>query len=252
MILSKKSNRKALFGIFVIIFLTCAVIAFQTYSNNRELNDMAQSIASLGNDQQPETIEGLRLAIAAYERQIEAHVRDAAQTGMYWKILAIRLQDRGLHNEALGALERAIYFTPGDPVLHFLTGVSAAYVAKYFHEFSAGTSLRQEQLYTLAERAYLRSLELDSRYQRARYGLAVLYVFELNRPADAIPHLERYLEITRNDLDALFILGRAYYTTRDFHRALDIYDRIIALTRDDNRRNEARANRQQVMEALYG
>jgi tetratricopeptide (TPR) repeat protein len=247
-----KANRRAVFGAFIIAIFAIAIFATRMYGNHRDRHDMAEAIASLGPDQQPETIEGLRTALAAYERQIEAHIRDAAQTAVYWKILSIRLQDRGLHNEALNALERALYFAPADPVLHYLVGVSAGFAAKYFQEFTQGNNLRQEQLFALAENGYLRAIELDSRYLRPRFGLAILYIFELDRPAEAIPHMERYLDIARNDLEAMFILARAYYMTGAFQRALDLYDRIIALTRDENTRNEARANRRQVLEAIYG
>jgi tetratricopeptide (TPR) repeat protein len=188
-----------------------------------------------------------------YERQIEAHVRDAAQTASYWKILAIRLQDRHLHHLALDALERAIFYNPSDPLLYYSTGVSAGYVAKHYIEFfSRDSNQERERLYALTESDDLSAIKLDSTYTKPMYGIGVLYVFELNRPGDAIPHLERYLELSANDTDALFVLARAYYDTYAYQKAIDLYNRIIVIAREDEKKREAWNNKQQVMEFLYG
>jgi tetratricopeptide (TPR) repeat protein len=244
------------FGIAIIFIgvIAFVLIVLQIVKTAVIRNDYTSQIVSLSpSGGPPETIDGLRNAIALYERQIEAHVRDAAQTAAYWKILAIRLQDRNLHNLALDALERAVFYNPSDVMLYYSTGISAGYVAKHYIEFfSRDSNQERERLYALAESAYLSAIKLDSTYAKPLYGLGVLYVFELDRPADAIPHLERYLELTTNDTDAMFILARAYYETNSFQRAIDLYDRIIVLAREDEKKREARNNKQQVLESLYG
>jgi tetratricopeptide (TPR) repeat protein len=252
MINNKKIKKDIFLGLCVILIVTTGGVFLFQREKNKNRSSLAVRIAELGNGGPPETIEGLRAAIAAYERQIEEQVKTAAQTGVYWKILATRLQDRGLHFEALEALERAIHYNPEDPVLHYLTGVSAGIAAKSIHNFAGSADRERGEYFALAEEGYLRAVELDSRYIRPRYGLAVLYVFELNRPADAVIHLERYLEISRNDVDAMFVLARSHFMTGNFRAALDLYDRIITLTRDENRRQEAENNRQIVMKRLYG
>jgi tetratricopeptide (TPR) repeat protein len=246
-----KIKKEAAIGIIVAAVAVLGFGGMTMYQRNKNRNDLAFRIAALG-DGTPSTIEDLKSAIAAYEKQIEQHVKDAAQLGIYWKILAVRFQDRGLHNEALEALERAIYFTPEDRALHYMTGVSAAYVAKDIHSFPGVDRTEKDRYFALAEESYLRAIELDERYLRPRYGLAILYVFELDRPAEAVPHLLRYLEISRNDTDIMFVLARAYYMTGAFKEAVEIYDRIISVTTDEQKRKEAQNNRQAVMGRLYG
>jgi tetratricopeptide (TPR) repeat protein len=246
-----KIKKEAAIGIIIMAAAAIGLGSVVIYQRNKNRDDLASRIAALG-DGPPSTIEGLRSAIAAYEQQIEQHVRDAAQLGVYWKILATRLQDRGLHNEALKALERAIYFTPEDRVLHYMTGVSAAFVAKNIHSFPGVDRAEKDRYFMLSEEGYLRAIGLDERYLRPRYGLGVLYVFELDRPADAIPHLLRGLEISRNDTDTMFVLARAYYMTGAFEEAVEIYDRIISLTKDEEKQREAQNNRQTLMGRLYG
>lgn len=246
-----KIKKEVVIGIIIVLAVFTGIAGITIYRKSRNREDLAVRIAALS-DGPPSTIEGLRNAIAAYEKQIEQHVKDAAQLGVYWKILAVRLQDRGLHNEALDALERAIYFTPEDRALHYMTGVSAGYVAKNIHSFPGVDSSERDRYFALAEEGYLRAIEIDDRYLRPRYGVAVLYVFELDRPAEAVPHLLKYLEISGNDTDALFVLGRAYYVTGALKEALEVYDRIISITKDAQKRTEAQNNRQLVMGRLYG
>jgi tetratricopeptide (TPR) repeat protein len=246
-----KIKKEILVGLLVIAALSLGLIALIAWQKGKSRGELAAQIAGLGRDGPPGTIEELKTAIGRYEKQIEAYVRDAAKTGIYWKILASRLQDRGLHNEALGALERAIYYTPEDPVLHYLTGISAATSAKSSHSFPGIDNRERERLFALAEEGYRRAIELDDRYLNPRYGIAVLYVFELDRTEEAIPHLEKYLEISGRDVDAMFILARAYFSTGEYQRAADLYTQIIGLTKDDAKRLEAQNNRFAAMERLY-
>jgi len=243
---------------FVIaIFILSAVgflIYFMYQSGNRSVNrELAKRMAELSpRGGPPETIEGLREAIALYEDQIERNVREGAQTGVYWKILAIRLADRNMHSQALEALERAVYFNTEDSVLYYLTGVSASHVAKSSIGFSDPHGRERENYFNLAEKAYLRALDIDITYTRPMYALAVLYVFELDRPKDAVIYLERYLQIQTTDYSAMFVLARAHYMQKEYQRAVEIYDRIIDRTRDKKMREEALINKDIIQGILYG
>ena len=240
--------------IFIIVILVCIVTYWAlTRERNRNRTEWANRIISEGPEtENTESIEDVRRSIALYEKRIEQHVADAAQTAAYWKILALRLQDRGIHGEALQALERAIYYTPADATLHYATGLSAGVMAKSVHLFPGSDSTEREQYFAIAENAYLRAIELDDRYLRPRYGIGVLYVFELDRPEEAIPHLERYLEISRNDVDTMFVLARANYMLENYQAAVELYNRIITLTNNEQRIFDAQNNRQVVMERIYG
>ena len=105
--------------------------------------------------------------------------------------------------------------------------------------------------FKLAEEAYLRALELDPRYARALYGLGVLYTFELDEPAKAIPYLETLLEIEKLHTDGMFALARAYYATYEFDKAIEMYDKIIETTKSPEKKAQAEANKKVVLEAAY-
>ncbi|MDR0502871.1 MAG: tetratricopeptide repeat protein [Treponema sp.] len=238
---------------FLLIIAVSSLIYFMYRSGSTKTNrDLAKRISELSpRGGPPETIEGLRKAIALYEDQIERNVREGAQTGAYWKILAIRLADRGMHRDALDAFERAIFYNADDAAIYNLTAVSAATVAKSIVGFSANAESERERFYKLAENSYLRALQIDETYARPMYGIAVLYAFELERPAEAVKYLERYLKIQTNDIQALFVLARAYVMTGDYGMAIEQYDRIIARTKDQNIKNEAQNNKNIIQDMRY-
>jgi len=245
---------KEIFLAIVVISITVALIMYLYRSQSGKYSrELAKRIAELSpRGGPPETIEGLRQAIALYEDQIERNVREGAQTGVYWKILAIRLADKNMHNDALAALERAIYFNTEEPILYYLTGVSAANIAKSLVGFSPSDEREREHYYNLSETSYLRALELDATYAKPMYGLAILYVYELGRPEDAIPYLERYLTIQSSDISAMFVLASAYYMTENFSKAIEQYDKIISRTKDQKIREEALFNKDTIQGMLYG
>ena len=245
-----KTSRSVLAAIVIVGLICAAVFAAATRERGKSRSELAQRIAFQGPSE--ENIEGIRASIALYQKKIERHVQDAAKTANYWKILAVRLQDRGLRGDALEALEHAIFYSPEDPALHCAAGISAGIIAKSVHAFPGSENIDRQRYYDLAEEAFLRAIELDGRYLRPRYSLAVLYVFDLDRPGEAVPHLERSLEISRNDVDTMFVLARAFYMTQNYQAAVELYDRIITLTRDEQKRIDAQNNRQLALGRMHG
>jgi|TergutMp193P3_1026864.scaffolds.fasta_scaffold68782_1 tetratricopeptide (TPR) repeat protein len=249
-----KKIKEMIVGILVILFIGTLIVMVYRFERNRVHSDLAKRISGLSSPRggPPETIDGLRAAIAAYEAQIELNVKEGVQTGVYWKILAIRLADKGMHRDALDAFERALQFTPEDPTLYYLIGDSASVVAASILGFSGNSGTEKDHYSRLAESAYLRAIQLDPVYSRPRLGLGILYTFELNRAAEAVPHLERYMELAPNDIKGMFVMARAYYMTENFDRAIEMYDRIIARTKDQKVKSEAQNNKDIIRNLIYG
>lgn len=246
---AKKPRRALVALILVLVVAALGVGAFTVFRPSA----LARRIADYSpGGSPPETLEGLRSAISAYEAKVEETIGAAAQAGIYWKILAVRYIDRKMHGEALEALKSAIGYFPEDATLHYLTGVSAAVLAKSSHDFArSGKNRERERLYALAEDAYRRALSLDPAYARPMYALGVLLVFELDRPSEAIPYLERYLTLQAKDADAMFVLARARYVGGDAGKAAELYDRIVSTTKDERKKAEALANKKTVLDGDY-
>ncbi len=247
--MKKKLDKGPFIALFIFLIIVAVVSVMFMARRNATRSDLAKRIAELGPESgnTPSTIEGLRSAIALYEDELNKYLNDADKTGLYWKILATRLHDKQMYGESLTALERAIYYYPADPALHYLKGVCSGQMAK------ASYGTQQQNYYNLSREAYLRAIDLDPNYSRPYYGLGVLYVFELNRPAEAIPYLERYVyQLRKYDVDALFVLARAYYMVGENDKAVDAYDAIISRTRNAERKDEAMKNKQTVLDTMYG
>ncbi len=250
--IKSKAKRKPVL-IIVLLVLIVGGLGFGAWRLLRP-NSLADRIVELGpGGAPPETIEGLRRAIDSYEARLEERVKISAQAGIYWKILSVRYMDRKMFGEALESLESAISYFPEDATLHYLTGVSAGVLAKSSLDFSGtGSSRERDRLYALAESGYKRAIELDPTYARPLYGLGVLYVFELSRPTEAIPYLERFLALRTKDTDAMFVLARAYYVGARAEDSLALYDRILKSSVDAGKKAEAESNKKIVLEELYG
>ena len=116
---------------------------------------------------------------------------------------------------------------------------------------ASGTNEVKYNYLKLAEEAYLRAIQIEDRYVRALYGLGVLYVFELDEPGKAIPHLEKALSIDTKNLDTMFVLARAYYSNYEFDKAVEMYDKIIETTKSEDTRKTAEENKQIALDAAY-
>jgi tetratricopeptide (TPR) repeat protein len=248
---NKKDLVRGIIIALAIILSIASIYHIQKQSARNSIEARIRELSPRGGGP-PQNNEDLRKAISLYEEKIEQHVKDAAQTGVYWKILATRLHDKKLYTEALEALEHAIQYTPEDPVLFYLAGVSAAVLAKTPDLSVRGDASAQGRNYEIAEQSYIRAISLDDRYARPRYALSILYVFEFGRPAEAIPHLLKVIEIAPSDVEAMFVLARAYFMTEQYGSAIDMYDRIIPAAKDAARKKEAENNKETVLKVMYG
>ena len=249
-------KKDMLIGITVFVLIVGGIVGFNIYRRHSAHHALAvrmEEFAPRGGGP-PATIEDLRKAIALYDEEIQRHVRDASQNANYWRILAMRLQDRGLHADALDAFARAIELSPERAVLHHMRGVSAGVMAtsSYDNVTSRGDLTMREYYFNLAEQSYLRAIQLDDDYGRPRFALGILYVFEMNRAEEAIPLLERFLEIQRNHIDAMFVLGRAYFVTGRYRQALEMYESILRVTRSEQRQIDAQNNIRTILGLLDG
>ena len=201
----------------------------------------------------PTTVEELKNAIAKYQDRVADIQLANGQVGIWYKLLATRYLDQKMYGEALKTFQTAIQYYPANQNLYYYVGLCAGYMANAALDYNATGNTEERYRYLkLSESAYLRAIELEPRYARALYGIGVLYVFELDDCEKAIPHLEKLLTIETKNVDAMFVLARAYYVTYQFDKAVDLYDRIIATTKSDQKKADAEANKKTALDASYG
>ena len=227
-----------------IMFITSCGVSNKTILRYQKLEEGVQN---------PTTVEELKEAIEKYsERAADIQLANG-QVGIWYKILGTRYLDNKMYGEALKAFQSALQYYPDNQNLYYYVGICAGYMSHTALDYNATGNMEQKYNYLkLAETAYLRAIEIEPRYSRALYALSVLYVYELDEPAKSIPYLERVLDIEKKHTDAMFVLARAYYSTYEFDKAVEMYDKIISVTTSDKKKADAEANKKIVLDASYG
>ena len=234
----------------VFFILTCLFLFSSCGVSNKRIIRMQKMEEGVGS---PTTIEELKTAIEKYDARIADLQLSQSQVGIWYKILGTRYLDNKMYGEALKAFQSALQYYPDNQNLYYYVGICAGYMSHTALDYNATGNMEQKYNYLkLAETAYLRAIEIEPRYSRALYALSVLYVYELDEPAKAIPYLEKVLDIEKKHTDAMFVLARAYYSTYEFDKAIEMYDKIISVTTSDKKKAGAEANKKIVLDASYG
>lgn len=244
----KKNGICCVSGVCLLIFSTVILFggckkANKTIIRQQHLEEGVQN---------PTSIEELKDAIKKYQNRVADIQLAQSQIGIWHKILGTRYLDNKMYGEALKSFQTALEYYPQNQNLYYYVGLCAGYMAHSALDFDA-KGLNPKKIYylKLAESAYNEAIKIEPRYARALYGLSILYVFELDEPEKAVPLLEKMLTIETRSIDAMFVLARAYYSTYEFEKAVAMYDKIIAVSKSEERKKEAEANKRIVLDAAY-
>ena len=192
-------------------------------------------------------VEELQREIRGFRKEVERTVDASGQLAVYYKMLAVEYMRGAMYSAAYDALEQAIAIQPENPILFFYSGVCAARMSK------AKVIVEDRMLWLeRSEALYRRAIALDPGYAAALYGLAVLYVFELDRPQEAEDLLERLLTVESKEIDGRFLLARVYYSLGKLENAIELYREIESLSDVKESRDRALENRKQIEGELYG
>src|SRR5574344_2380496 len=238
--------KKYVYAAVVIVAAVMTVSCSPSYKSVKRMEKMEEGVGN------PTTKEEYEEAIKKYEKRAMDLVSTESQVGIWYKILGTRYLDQRMYDKALTAFQTAISYYPDNANLFYYIGVCGGYMGSASLDFNAtGNTVEKFNYLKLSEQGYLRALELNPKYYRAMYGIGVLYVFSLDQSDKAIPYLEKFLETQTKDIDGMFVLARAYYTTFEFDKAIGLYDKIIKLNPNKEKVAEAQKNKQIVLDAQY-
>ena len=228
---------------FVIITLLLILIlgSCNKVASIRRLQELEEGVSN------PNTEAELKDAIRKYEKRVDDIIIAEGRIGIWYKILGSRYMDQKMYKKALKAFQSALEYYPENPNLFYQAGLAASLTAKNALDFElTGTDIEKKRYFDLAASAYNRALEIDSKHSKAVYALSVLYIFELNRPAEAIPILEKIAEWEKKPIDHLFLLGTAYYMTGENEKAIAVYERIIEISSSAEKKAKAESNIREI------
>ncbi len=240
-----RMNKKAIIGLILSVMILCGCT-----KSSKAIIRMQKMEEGVGS---PTTVEELQAAIKKYQDRVMDIQLANGQVAIWYKMLGVRYLDAKMYGEALKCFQAALQFYPDNENLYYYTGLCAGYMSHASLDFG-GTGSNQEKMnyLRLAEEAYNRAVTINPRYTRALYALGVLYVYEFKNCEDkAIPHMEALLDIDTKNIDAMFILARAYFSTNQYEKSVALYDKIISLTKSDAKKQEAINNKKYVMDSAY-
>jgi tetratricopeptide (TPR) repeat protein len=191
-------------------------------------------------------IRDLEKQVNQFRDEVEEKISATGQLGVYYKMLGLGYMNEEMWGKAFESFQQAILIYPENPVLFNYAAVSAARMAKAVSE-----NPDRDELFRKSEFYYVRSIELDSGYREALYGLSILYIYELDRTEEAEEPLVQLLKVERRDIDAMFLLAGVYVYRGKTDEALELYDAIIELSTVKEKKEKALENKRALAEDGY-
>jgi tetratricopeptide (TPR) repeat protein len=189
----------------------------------------------------------LKKTIAEYRDILEQKIDAARNLASYHKILGKLYLDNRMFMLASEQFDEAVKIDSENPVLFY-------YGALCYSRYSKSLMNESEQYSNIliAEKYYLKTIELDRNFNKALYAIAVLYIFELDQPDKAVEYLEQLLETQKSNYDAMFLLANAYIRLGITDQAVDIYNSIIRTSKNSVYKKQAEDNKRQLQDSGYG
>ncbi len=199
---------------------------------------LAERLGALdGGDETPvkeDRVEELKRDIKRVDKEIDDTIAKVRDKGTYYKLLGLKYMDYSMWNEGVDAFSGALEVYPENSRLHYYRGVCLAQAGVNESRFA-----EKNALFRSAEEDYIRASEIDRIYGSPLWGLAILYVYEMDRPSDAAPVLDRLLDIQPSHEKATLLRAELYRAAGDKMRALELYHKLQADGKDKQSKAEA-------------
>jgi tetratricopeptide (TPR) repeat protein len=200
-----------------------------------------------GEEVSEERVAELERNVKQFHDQVVELVKKRGQLGVLYKMLALQYVDNEMYGPALENLRKGLEIYPNNDTMLYYAGLCKGQLAKA----EAEESRRREGLEQAAW-YYRRAIELRTAYVEARYALAVLYAFELDRLDDAVPHLQWIIEEREDHMKARFLMARVRAQQGRLEEAVQLYDEIAAESGVKEQRQRARENRDELLQRMGG
>lgn len=222
----------AALALFVLVF--CAGCDKKAKGRTASLTEMEAQDGEVSRKR----IDELKKNIQAARKDLDRSVSAGVNLGDYYRSLGLEYMALEMYGLALESFQAAMEIYPTSPVLFYYAGVCAGQTAK-----SQMDPQEHQNYLLLAEEYYKRALASNPAYGDAAYALGVLYQFELNQPREAESVLNNLLVYQPDNLSALFLMAGVKVTLGNREEAVAYYEKIAAVSKDEETKNTALANR---------
>ncbi len=179
-------------------------------------------------------IENLEKTLSEEKGEIEISSDDLEKLGEFSKMLSVHLMREEMYEKALFYLKKALSYYPENSILLYKAALCSARTAKFTID-----NEKKNRLFNDSEKYYLSALAKNPDYTAALYGLAVLYIFELDRSFESEKYLLHILEVEKKHVEAMFLLGRVYVLKGEDNKAIEMYEKIISYSNVKEKKRKA-------------
>ncbi len=190
-------------------------------------------------------VKELTADIKKMEKDLEAVLNIYQKLGNYHRALGIKMIHYKMFYKAYEHFNKAIEFYPNSEMLHYYKGVAAGQYA-----LSQDDINRRNEFLEKAKYSYEYSIELNPGFVKGLYALSILYVYEFNRPADAKPLLDKLMEVSTREFDAMLLRALLYEDDGELNEALELYNRVLEQSKNDKNIVIAETNRDKIMSRI--
>ncbi|MBF9016142.1 MULTISPECIES: tetratricopeptide repeat protein [unclassified Oceanispirochaeta] len=213
---------------------------------NDDLAERVYEIEQTGTVEDPEKIKEIRKDINRWEDELNDAITAGKNTARYYRTLGLKFMDYDMYGPARDSFSRGLEITSSDARMYYYRAVAVSKLA-----VSRDTAEQTVSELKQAEEDYKRAISLEPRYMPPNYSLAILYIYELERPFEAEPYLEQYLKIERSDGRALLLYGQLLEQMGMSEKAMDQYNLLLSISGFNAEKEQARLYLERVREDAF-
>ncbi|MBN2652358.1 MAG: tetratricopeptide repeat protein [Spirochaetales bacterium] len=232
-----------------IIFFV--ILAFFTFSCNKNKAHVGRTVEKLYQDYQPEDYVNKHfpsqleeafdndLNLSKMKEDVAQMMKYYANQQLFHEYLGVLLMDKGYYESALIHFEEAIKLRPKSANLYYYYGICAGqlYQAFIIKEDRSQISDKAAYYLELAEKAYLKCIEMKPSYHNALYALGIIYSYEKNDYQKAVAVMNSAVTLMPDEFRYRRLLFFAYFSSGNYSQAVGQGNKAMSLTDSEEEKN---------------
>lgn len=163
-------------------------------------------------------IQKLKKEVSKYEELLHNKIKTSDKLGLVYKDLGKKYLEKHSWELAIRAFKKAISHGNSSVRVNHMLGTAYANLAR---------ATKSDKDYRNSVFYYNKALKLKPSFYEARYGLALVQYYGINKKKKAVESLKKVVVDMPRFYEAKFALGRIYYENGDLHKSLKTYNKLL-------------------------
>ena len=239
-------------GSFTLILLLSTILLLLGSCRAGRNTELAERVYELEggtsgeSGDEPGEIKEIRKELNRWEDELNDAITAGRNTGRFYRTLGLKFLDYKMYGPALDSFSRSLEFSPENGRLYYYRAVALSRLA--LTRQNPGD--RQSEM-NLVEQDYLRAIAVEPVFTPPYLSLGILYIYELNRPFEAAPYLEKYVSVERSDSKGHLLYAQLLEEMGQLEKAVDHYNKVLSLSQSEEEKQQARLYIQRIKEEKW-